>query len=213
VIKAGDELIAVDGRPVDPLLGPAPLLAGTVGKPVELVIRHRVADPEVRRRVVVVPLRDERRLRYQDWVAGRRRLVRELGDGRIGYLPIPNMVGEGWADLHRDLRTEMGFDALVMDVRGNGGGAHLPAGGGEAGPPCHGWDHGRWIRPSSYPQGRAARPRWSPWPTEFARVRRGHRHGRDQAARPRSGGRHPHLGRAWSVSTVSRTRASRRAPT
>src|SRR5207247_20904 len=28
VIKAGDELIAVDWRPVDPLLGPAPLLAG-----------------------------------------------------------------------------------------------------------------------------------------------------------------------------------------
>ena len=38
VIRAGDELIAVDGRPVDPVLGPAPLLAGTVGKPVELAV-------------------------------------------------------------------------------------------------------------------------------------------------------------------------------
>ena len=36
VVRAGDELIAVDGRPVDPVRGPAPLLAGTVGKPVEL---------------------------------------------------------------------------------------------------------------------------------------------------------------------------------
>jgi tricorn protease len=45
VIKAGDELIAVDGRPVDPLLGPAPLLAGTVGKPVELAVRRRVPIP------------------------------------------------------------------------------------------------------------------------------------------------------------------------
>ena len=45
VIKAGDELIAVDGRPVDPLLGPAPLLAGTVGKPVELGYARRVPIP------------------------------------------------------------------------------------------------------------------------------------------------------------------------
>ena len=38
VVRAGDELIAVDGRPVDPVRGPAPLLAGTVGKPVELLL-------------------------------------------------------------------------------------------------------------------------------------------------------------------------------
>jgi tricorn protease len=152
VIKAGDELIAVDGRPVDPLLGPAPLLAGTVGKPVELVVLPRGDDPEVRRRVVVVPLRDERRLRYQDWVAGRRRLVRELGDSRIGYLHIPNMIGEGWADFHRDLRTEMQFDALVMDVRGNGGGHISELVVEKLARRVIGWDQGRWIRPSSYPQ-------------------------------------------------------------
>ena len=32
----GDELVAVDGQPVDPRRGPWPLLAGTAGKPVEL---------------------------------------------------------------------------------------------------------------------------------------------------------------------------------
>ncbi len=32
------------------------------------------------------------------------------------------MMGEGWAHLHRDLRTEMGRDALIIDVRGNRGG-------------------------------------------------------------------------------------------
>jgi tricorn protease len=101
---------------------------------------------------VVVPLRDERRLRYQDWVAGRRRLVRELGDGRLGYLHIPNMIGEGWADFHRDLRTEMRFDALVMDVRGNGGGHISQLVVEKLARRVIGWDQGRWIRPSSYPQ-------------------------------------------------------------
>ena len=151
-VRAGDELVAVDGRPVDPVRGPAPLLAGTVGKPVELTIRPQAADPEVRRRVAVVPLRDERRLRYQDWVLGRRRLVRELGDGRLGYLHIPNMIGEGWADFHRDLHTEMRFDALVMDVRGNGGGHISQLVVEKLARRVIGWDQGRWIQPVSYPE-------------------------------------------------------------
>ena len=151
-VRPGDELIAVDGRPVDPVRGPAPLLAGTVGKPVELTIAPRGGDPGVRRRVAVVPLRDERRLRYQDWVTGRRRLVRELGDGRLGYLHIPNMVGEGWADFHRDLHTEIRFDALVMDVRGNGGGHISQLVVEKLARRVIGWEQGRGVRPVSYPE-------------------------------------------------------------
>ncbi|HEU5387088.1 MAG TPA: PDZ domain-containing protein [Streptosporangiaceae bacterium] len=147
VIRAGDEIAAVDGRPVDPVLGPAPLLAGTVGKPVELTVKSASET----RRVVVIPLRDERRLRYQDWVASRRRLVRELSDGRLGYLHIPNMIGEGWADFHRDLHTEIRRDALVMDVRGNGGGHISQLVVEKLARRVIGWDQGRWIQPASYP--------------------------------------------------------------
>jgi len=100
----------------------------------------------------VVPLRDERRLRYQDWVAGRRQLVRELGEGRLGYLHIPNMVGEGWADFHRDLRTEMRFDALVMDVRGNGGGHISQLVIEKLARHVIGWDTVREMRPVPYPE-------------------------------------------------------------
>ncbi len=150
IVAPGDELVAVDGRPVDPVHGPWPLLAGTIGKPVELTIRSRsAAEP---RRAVVVPLRDERRLRYQDWVAGRRRLVRELSGGRLGYLHIPNMVGEGWADFHRDLRTEMRFDALLMDVRGNGGGHISQLVVEKLARRVIGWDIGPAIRPVPYPE-------------------------------------------------------------
>jgi tricorn protease len=118
-VAAGDELVAVDGQPVDPVAGPAPRLAGSVGQPVELTVRR---PGERARRVVVVPLRDDRRLRYQDWVAGRRQQVRAQSDGRLGYLHIPDMMGEGWAHFHRDLRTEMRRDGLIFDARGNRGG-------------------------------------------------------------------------------------------
>jgi tricorn protease len=149
VVRPGDELVAVDGRPLDSMHGPRPLLAGTIGKPVELTVKSPSADV---RQVVAVPLRDERRLRYQDWVAGRRRLVRELGEGRLGYLHIPNMVGEGWADFHRDLRTEMRFDALVMDVRGNGGGHISQLVVEKLARHVIGWDTVRGMRPVPYPE-------------------------------------------------------------
>ncbi len=186
IVAPGDELAAVDGRPVDPVHGPWPLLAGTIGKPVELTIRPQAAASSASasassvssvssvsstsadtfsavssaadtasaglRQVVVVPLRDERRLRYQDWVAGRRRLVRELSGGRLGYLHIPNMVGEGWADFHRDLRTEMRLDALVMDVRGNAGGHISQLVVEKLARRVIGWDVGPAIRPVPYPE-------------------------------------------------------------
>ena len=118
-IAAGDVLLAVDGRPVGPD-GPGPLLTGAAGKPVELTVAP--ADGSRPRSVPVVPLHSETRLRYLDWVSAKRARVRELSGGRIGYLHVPDMVSQGWADFHRDLRTEMLRDALIVDVRGNTGG-------------------------------------------------------------------------------------------
>nr|WP_203645768.1 S41 family peptidase [Streptomyces sp. SID14478] len=120
-IREGALLTHVDGRPVDPVTGPFPLLAGSGGTTVELTFTP--ADGRGRaRRVAVVPLIDERPLRYQDWVAKRRAVVRELSNGKCGYLHIPDMGGSGWAQFNRDLRMEVSRPALIVDVRGNAGG-------------------------------------------------------------------------------------------
>ncbi|WP_187366374.1 S41 family peptidase [Trebonia kvetii] len=249
-VREGDEILAVDGRPLDPVYGPWPALAGTHGKPVELTIKP--ADPTLvprppalaeddkaedsdkekddaaprvkdeakegaqtasasaaasapkpaspaepasgpadaddpagpaaaddagasavpaaegaaaeapaeapalefpaTRRVVIVPLYDDRRLRYQDWVAGRRAAVRTRSDGRVGYLHVPDMMGEGWAHLHRDLRAEMGRDALIVDVRGNRGGHTSQLIVEKLARRILGWKIPRHLRPYSYPQ-------------------------------------------------------------
>ncbi|GGL09646.1 hypothetical protein GCM10010094_83070 [Streptomyces flaveus] len=147
-IREGAVLTHVDGRPVDPVAGPYPLLAGAGGTTVELTfavtdgaagtdgitgadgVTGAMTDPAAdaaggeahARRVAVVPLIDERPLRYQDWVAKRREVVRELSHGKCGYLHIPDMGGSGWAQFNRDLRMEMSRPALIVDVRGNAGG-------------------------------------------------------------------------------------------
>ncbi|MFJ4784588.1 S41 family peptidase [Streptomyces sp. NPDC088794] len=121
-IREGAVLTHVDGRPVDPLTGPYPLLAGAGGTTVELTFTPAEGEAGRARRVAVVPLLDERPLRYQDWVAKRRAVVRELSGGRCGYLHIPDMGGSGWAQFNRDLRMEVSRPALLVDVRGNAGG-------------------------------------------------------------------------------------------
>jgi tricorn protease len=99
-----------------------------------------------------VPLYDDRRLRYQDWVAGRRQFVRARSDGRVGYLHVPDMMGEGWAHLHRDLRAEFGRDALIVDVRGNRGGHTSQLIVEKLARQIVGWKIPRHLRPYSYPQ-------------------------------------------------------------
>ncbi|WP_329526619.1 S41 family peptidase [Streptomyces sp. NBC_01462] len=120
-IREGAVLTHIDGRPVDPVTGPYPLLAGAGGTTVELTFVPPTGEGPSRR-VAVVPLIDERPLRYQDWVAKRREVVRELSGGRCGYLHIPDMGGSGWAQFNRDLRLEVSRPALLVDVRGNAGG-------------------------------------------------------------------------------------------
>lgn len=128
-VRAGDVLLEVAGRPVDPHWGPAPLLVGTANRLVELTVRSGAARSgsgrpgagEVRR-VVVRPLASEEELRYQDWVAGRRAFVADRSEGRLGYLHVPDMVASGWAQLHRDLGRETAREGLILDVRGNRGG-------------------------------------------------------------------------------------------
>ncbi|PBC79919.1 tricorn protease [Streptomyces sp. TLI_235] len=148
-VRPGDAVLAVDGRPVDPVTGPAPLLAGTAGQPVELTVAGKDG---VHRHPVVVPLADEEALRYHDWVAGRRAEVRERSGGRLGYLHVPDMVSSGWAQLHRDLRVELAREGVVVDLRENRGGHTSQLIVEKLNRRIVGWDRGRDLaNPEPYP--------------------------------------------------------------
>ncbi|NUK75233.1 S41 family peptidase [Streptomyces lunaelactis] len=149
-VRAGDAILAVDGRPVDRVTGPGPLLVGAAGKPVELTISPAGGgDP---RHAVVVPLADEEPLRYHAWVVGRRGYVHEKSAGRLGYLHVPDMQAPGWAQIHRDLRVEVAREGLVVDVRENRGGHTSQLVVEKLARRIVGWDLPRGMQPQSYPQ-------------------------------------------------------------
>ncbi|MGI9064341.1 MAG: S41 family peptidase [Pseudonocardiaceae bacterium] len=148
-VREGDGVLAVGGVRVDPVTGPGPLLAGTAGHPVELLVGP--ADGSAARRVVVTPLADEERLRYQAWVADRRAHVHDTTGGRVGYLHLPDMMGHGWAQLHRDLRGESQREALVVDLRENRGGHVSQLVVEKLARRVIGWDVARHVGESTYP--------------------------------------------------------------
>ena len=152
--KAGDVLLAIDGVELTEARTPAMQLVGAAGRAVELTLRNGAghgSQAGQQRRVAVVPVRDEERLRYQEWVAANRRTVRQASQGTFGYLHIPDMMANGWAQLHRDLDTETALDGLIVDVRRNRGGHTSQLVAELIGRKVTGWSMPRGERPRTYP--------------------------------------------------------------
>ena len=148
-VRAGEIMVALDGVAVEADRGVGELLIGAADVPV--VARVCSAEGEARD-VVVVPLASERPLRYQAWVAENRRRVHAATAGRVGYVHVPDMVGSGWAELHRDLRLEVAREALIVDVRDNRGGHISQLVIEKLARTVRGWDLARHRSPTSYPQ-------------------------------------------------------------
>ena len=152
--KVGDVLLAIDGVELSAALTPAMQLVGAAGRTVELTLLNGPGHggaAGAQRRVAVVPIRDEERLRYQDWVRANRRTVREASGDKFGYLHIPDMMANGWAQLHRDLDTETALDGLIVDVRRNRGGHTSQLVAELIGRKVTGWSMPRGEKPRTYP--------------------------------------------------------------
>jgi tricorn protease len=152
--KAGDLLLAIDGVRLSETVTPAMQLVGAAGRAVELTLSNGPGHGSaagIQRRIAVIPAKDEERLRYQEWVASNRRTVREASAGSFGYLHIPDMMANGWAQLHRDLDTETALDGLIVDVRRNRGGHTSQLVAELIGRKVTGWSMPRGERPRTYP--------------------------------------------------------------
>ena len=123
-IKVGDQLLAVDGRPLGARTNLDSLLLNTIDHRVALSVSSN-ADGSAPRDVVVRPvdLATERGLVYLDWVEGRRAYVDRISNGRLGYVHMQDMSAQSLERLYMDLDTETrSREGVVVDIRNNNGG-------------------------------------------------------------------------------------------
>ena len=121
-VRAGEVLTAIEGRPVSRSIDIASLLDQTVDRRVQITLR----DPDGKTRELTIrpTTRDAiRALLYDEQIDTRRAMVERSGEGRVGYLHIAGMGAGNFDTFERDLyAVAHGKDALVIDVRENGGG-------------------------------------------------------------------------------------------
>jgi C-terminal processing protease CtpA/Prc len=123
-VRAGQYLVAVDGRRIDARINLDEVLANTIGRRVALSVAT-AADGRDAREVAVRPVnaQTEKALLYREWVEDRRAYVTKASGGRLGYVHMFDMGAGSLAQLYVDLDAENhARDGVVIDVRHNNGG-------------------------------------------------------------------------------------------
>jgi tricorn protease len=124
-VKEGDYIIAIDGTPVSKLSNLYEALIGTADKQVTLRVNSKPSDAGARD-VTVVPTGNEAPLYYLDWVRKNLDYVSKKTGGDVAYLHIPDMGTGGLNEFTKMYFPQIRKRALIVDVRGNGGGFVSP---------------------------------------------------------------------------------------
>jgi tricorn protease len=123
--KKGDFILEVNGKSTAGMANIYEALVNTVGKQVTLKINGTPAEKGARE-VVVVPIGNEADLIYHEWVEGNLKKVSEATGGKVGYLHVPDMGPAGLNQFARYFYPQTDKKALIIDIRGNGGGNVSP---------------------------------------------------------------------------------------
>jgi tricorn protease len=121
-VRAGEYLLAVDGRDVKPPANLYSFFENTSGKITEITVGAN-ADGSGSRTVSVVPVATEIALRNRDWVEGNMRKVNAATGGRVAYVYVPNTATLGYTYFKRYFYPQAYKDAVILDERYNGGGS------------------------------------------------------------------------------------------
>jgi tricorn protease len=124
-VKPGDYLLAINGVAVASLPNMYDALIDTAGKQVTLRINSKPTDDGARD-ITVVPTASEAPLYYLDWVQKNIAYVSKQTNDQVGYVHIPDMEQAGLDEFTKLYFPQIHKRALIVDVRGNGGGFVSP---------------------------------------------------------------------------------------
>jgi tricorn protease len=120
--RAGEYLLAVNGRDLRPPTNIYSLFENTSGKIIEITLGPN-ADGSGSRTVQVVPIANESALRNRDWVEGNLKKVDKATGGKVAYVYVPNTSTAGHQSFKRYFYPQVRKEAVIVDERFNGGGS------------------------------------------------------------------------------------------
>jgi tricorn protease len=123
--REGDYILAVDGKPTNQMKDIYESLINTVDKQIRLRLNAK-PQAEGSRETVVVPIANESQLYYYAWVQGNLEKVDKATQGKAGYIHVPDMGASGLNEFVKYFYPQLRKEALIIDVRGNGGGNVSP---------------------------------------------------------------------------------------
>ncbi len=153
--KDGDLLLEINGRKLSKTLSPYAALTNLAKQQVSVKLQTQGEEP---RTVTLTTLASETALRYRDWVEANRKFVHEATCGRVGYVHVPDMGANGFAEFHRLYLAETDRDAMVVDVRFNRGGHVSQLLIEKLNRKRIAYDIPRWSQPEPYPSSSVAGP-------------------------------------------------------
>ena len=123
--EEGEYIVAINGQSTSDVPNYLELLRDKAGEIVALTLNDK---PTLKggREVIIKPIGSERSLRYNDWVDDRRAYVTEKSGGKIGYIHLTNMGSRGLSQFTGDYLPQHDRQAMIIDVRYNGGGFVAP---------------------------------------------------------------------------------------
>ncbi len=147
-VKEGAYVLAVNGRKVGKSLSIQEALVNLVDQEVQLTVSDKNGKVK---NVTVKTISQEFPLRYREWVEKNREYVHKSTHDKVGYIHIPDMMSDGFAEFHRYFLAELDHPGLIVDVRFNSGGSISQLLLEKLARKRIGYDLTRWMGPQPYP--------------------------------------------------------------
>jgi len=120
-VKEGDYVLAIDGEDLTAKKNPYDLLRNKGNRTVQWTVNSKPTTDGAHN-ITYRPIASETNLVYLDWVTHNREYVDKATGGRVGYIHVPNMGAEGIREFIKYYYPQIRKEAMIVDVRGNGGG-------------------------------------------------------------------------------------------
>jgi tricorn protease len=121
-VSEGDYIVSVNGNPLTAEVNIYKAFESTAGQQTIVGVSASPGKKSVRH-ITVVPVANEGRLRYFNWIEENRRKVDELSGGKLAYVYLPNTGFGGFTSFNRYYFAQQDKKGAIIDERNNGGGS------------------------------------------------------------------------------------------